>query len=188
MLAWGTKRNIVPLGNDAAKVNLLCQDVRDASPGKHDVVVAFNFSYWIFKTREALRAYFATVKKGLKKDGAFMLDAYGGWESMEPMLEPRSIKGGFTYVWDQDKFNPITHEILNHIHFEFADGSKIDKAFSYDWRYWSLPELTELLKEAGFSDAQVFWDKSNDNDTENYQPTRRATNHPGWLAYIVATP
>src|SRR6478752_5698609 len=154
VLAWGTKRNILPLGDDAAKVTLLCQDVRAASPGKHDVVVAFNFSYWIFKTRDALRAYFATVKKGLKKDGAFMLDAYGGWESMEPMMEPRSIKGGFTY----------------------------------DWRFWSLPELTELLLEAGFSEAQVFWDKSNDNDTENYQPTKRATNHPGWLAYIVATP
>ena len=188
VLAWGTKHNIAPLGEDAGKVNLLCQDVRAASPGKHDVVVAFNFSYWIFKTREALRAYFATVKKGLKKDGAFMLDAYGGWESVEPMMEPRSIKGGFTYVWDQDKFDPITHEVLNHIHFEFSDGTKLNKAFTYDWRFWTLPEITELLKEAGFSDAQVFWDKSNDNDTENYQPTKRATNHPGWLAYIVATP
>ena len=37
---------------------------------------------------EALRAYFATVKKGLGKEGVFMLDAYGGWESIEPMLEP----------------------------------------------------------------------------------------------------
>ena len=55
----------------------------------------------------------------------------------------------------------------------------MNKAFTYDWRYWSLPELTELLKEAGFADAQVFWDKSNDNDTENYQPTRRAHEPPG---------
>ncbi|MES1175915.1 MAG: class I SAM-dependent methyltransferase [Myxococcales bacterium] len=188
VLAWGTKRNIEPLGADVDRVKLLCQDVRDKSPGKFDVVCAFNFSYWIFKTRDALRAYFATVKKGLNKEGTFMLDAYGGWESHEPMMEPRSIKGGFTYVWDQDKFNPITHEILNYIHFEFQDGSKMEKAFTYDWRYWSLPELTELLKEAGFSEAKVFWDKSGDNSTENYQPSVRADNQPGWLAYIVATP
>ena len=188
VLAWGTKHNIAPLAEDAAKVKLLCQDVRATSPGKHDVICAFNFSYWIFKTRESLKAYFATVKKGLSKEGTFMLDAYGGWESHEPMKEPRTIKGGFTYVWDQDKFNPITNDILNHIHFEFQDGSKLEKAFSYDWRYWSLPEITELLKEAGFSEARVYWDKSGDNDTENYTPTTRAQNQPGWLAYIVATP
>lgn len=188
VLKWGTERNIAPLGEQASKVKLLCQDVRAASPGKHDVVCAFNFSYWIFKTRESLRAYFASVKKAVAKDGTFMLDAYGGWESHEPMLEPRSIKGGFTYVWDQDKFNPITHEILNHIHFEFQDGTKMQKAFTYDWRYWSLPELTELLKEAGFSQVHVYWDKSGDNASENYQPSVKAQNQPGWLAYIVALP
>ena len=186
VLAWGTEHNIAPLGDKAKRVKLLQQDVRKPSPGKHDVVCAFNFSYWIFKTRDEMRSYFAGVKKGLTKGGMFMLDAYGGWESHETMLEPRRIKGGFTYVWDQDKFNRITHEVLNHIHFEFADGTKMDKAFSYDWRYWTLPELTELLKEAGYSDVRVFWDKSKDPDNDDYRPTTRAENQPGWLAYIVA--
>ncbi|MEO8903968.1 MAG: class I SAM-dependent methyltransferase [Polyangiaceae bacterium] len=188
VLAWGVEHNIEPLGEDAARVKLLKQDVRAASPGKHDVVCAFNFSYWIFKTREAMVAYFKHVKKGLGKEGAFMLDAYGGWESHEPMLEPRAIKGGFTYVWDQDKFNPITHEILNYIHFEFTDGTKLDKAFTYDWRYWSIPELTELLKEAGYSDVGVYWDSSKDDNVDDYKRTTRAQNQPGWLAYIVALP
>jgi hypothetical protein len=188
VLAWGVKHNIAPLGEDAARVKLLQQDVRAASPGKHDVVCAFNFSYWIFKTREAMVSYFKGVKKGLGKEGLFMLDAYGGWESHEPMLEPRAIKGGFTYVWDQDKFNPITHEILNHIHFEFTDGTKMDKAFTYDWRYWSIPELTELLQEAGYADVRVYWDASTDDDVDDYKPTKRAQNQPGWLAYIVAIP
>jgi SAM-dependent methyltransferase len=187
VLAWGTKHNLEPLGDDASRVRLLQQDVRAASPGKHDVVCAFNFSYWVFKTRAEMRAYFASVKKGLSKDGLFMLDAYGGWESHEPMLEPRQIKGGFVYVWDQDKFNPITHGILNHIHFEFSDGTKLEKAFTYDWRYWTLPELTELLEEAGYREVRVFWDKSGDDDNENYTPTTRAQNQPGWLAYIVAS-
>jgi SAM-dependent methyltransferase len=188
VLAWGVKHNLEPLGEDASRIKLLCQDVRERSPGKYDVVCAFNFSYWIFKTRDAMRDYFRHVKKGLGKDGTFMLDAYGGWESHEPMLEPRAIKGGFTYVWDQDKFNPITHEILNYIHFEFTDGSKLDKAFTYDWRYWSIPELTELLTEAGYSDVRVMWDSSTDDDVDDYKATKRAQNQPGWLAYIVASP
>jgi len=190
VLAWGVKHNVgeAVLAESAKRVKLIEQDVRKASPGKHDVICAFNFSYWIFKTRDEMRKYFAGVKKGLAKGGMFMLDAYGGWESHETMLEPRSIKGGFTYVWDQDKFNPITHEILNHIHFEFQDGTKMNKAFTYDWRYWSLPELNELLKEAGFSKVLVYWDKSGDNATENYLPSVKAQNQPGWLAYIVALP
>jgi len=187
VLAWGTEKNIAPLGDKASRVKLLQQDVREPSPGKHDVVCAFNFSYWIFKTRDEMRAYFKGVRKGLAKGGMFMLDAYGGWESHETMLEPRLIKGGFTYIWDQDKFDPITHNVLNHIHFEFADGTKMEKAFSYDWRYWTLPELTELLKEAGYGDVRVFWDKSKDEDYDDYRPATRAENQPGWLAYIVAT-
>ncbi len=95
-----------------------------------------------------MRAYFEKVKKGLTKDGVFLLDAYGGWESHQPQIE-RSKKGGFTYVWDQHKYDPITHSIENHIHFEFPDGTKQHRAFSYYWRFWSLPELTELLTEAG---------------------------------------
>lgn len=102
------------------------------------------------------------------------------------MLEPRKIAAGFQYVWDQDTFDPITHEVTNHIHFEFRDGTKLEKAFTYEWRYWTLPEIQELLREAGFRDVTVYWDRASDDDDENYRPTRRAENQPGWLAYIVA--
>ncbi|HEY4158127.1 MAG TPA: class I SAM-dependent methyltransferase, partial [Polyangiaceae bacterium] len=128
VLSWGTDHNLLPLGQDAARVKLLQQDVRARSPGRFDIVCAFNFSYWVFKTRDELRNYFASVRRGLAKDGLFMLDAYGGWESHEPMLEPRKVAGGFTYVWDQDTFDPISHAVQNHIHFEFPDGTRLDKA------------------------------------------------------------
>ena len=102
------------------------------------------------------------------------------------MLEPRKVAGGFTYVWDQNSFDPITHDIVNHIHFEFKDGSRIDKAFTYEWRYWTLPEITELLKEAGFSEVHVYWDQAGEDEEEKYKRTTRAENQPGWLAYLVA--
>ncbi|HEU5073876.1 MAG TPA: class I SAM-dependent methyltransferase [Polyangiaceae bacterium] len=186
VLAWGTKHNIEPLGEDAERVRLLEQNVLKKSPGKFDVINAMNFSYWIFRTRKDMLGYFKAVLGALNSDGVFVCDAYGGWEAQEPMLEPRRVKGGFTYVWDQDEFCPITHEIVNHIHFEFKDGTTWNKAFTYEWRYWTLPELRELLDEAGFSKVEVHWDVAPQNDEEDYRPVKRAENQAGWLAYLVA--
>jgi len=185
-LAWGLEHNIQPLGEAQERVTLLREDVRQLRPGKFEIINALNFSYWVFKTRDDLRGYFKAVRAGLSPQGMFLCDAYGGWESQEPMLEPRKVAGGFTYVWDQNSFDPITHDITNHIHFEFKDGSRIDKAFTYEWRYWTLPEITELLKEAGFSEVHVYWDQAGEDEEEKYKRTTRAENQPGWLAYLVA--
>ncbi|HXK19786.1 MAG TPA: hypothetical protein VNG33_18370, partial [Polyangiaceae bacterium] len=156
VLSWGEKHNLAPLGEARERITLLRQDVRAKVKQKHDIICAFNFSYWIFKTREAMKDYFVRIKSGLAKGGLFFLDAYGGWESHEPMKEHRKIRAGFTYVWDQNSFDAITHDVTNFIHFEFADGSKLPKAFRYDWRFWSMPELQELLAEAGFSKVHVY--------------------------------
>lgn len=188
VLAWGRKHNLDPMGDDARRIRLLEQDVREVVAPRHDVTAALNFSYWVFKTREALREYFVQARRGLKRDGLFILDAYGGWESQEPMFEPRRVKPGFTYVWDQDAFDPISHDVLNHIHFEFKDGSKLNRAFSYDWRFWSLVEIRELLHEAGFAHVEVWWDDSDDDDDPKYRPRKHATNQPGWIAYLFASP
>jgi SAM-dependent methyltransferase len=186
VLAWGTEHNLAPIGEPGSRVTLHQRDVRKPCPGRVDVLMAFNFSYWIFKTREEMRRYFERCRKSLVKDGLFFLDAYGGWEAMEPMLEERAIAGGFTYIWDQDKIDPITNGVVNHIHFRFRDGTKLDRAFTYDWRFWTLAELTELLTEAGFREVKVYWDTSEDEEHELYRVRKRADNQPGWLAYIVA--
>ena len=185
-LAWGHQHNIEPLGEAAARVTLLQENVLAKRPGSFEIVNALNFSYWVFKTRALMLDYFRAVHKSLAKEGLFLCDAYGGWESHEPMLEPRKVVGGFTYVWEQHSFDPITHDIVNHIHFEFKDGSEMKKAFTYEWRYWSLPEISELLREAGFSEVHVYWDQAAEDEEENYRRTTRAENQPGWLAYLVA--
>jgi SAM-dependent methyltransferase len=187
VLAWGMQRHVAALPQEQrARVRLVQRDVREASTESFDIVAAFNFSYWIFKTRPTLRQYFEAVRGALKDDGLFFLDAYGGWEAHEPMEEKRAVKGGFTYVWDQAKVDPIDNGVLNHIHFHFKDGTKLKRAFTYDWRLWSLPEIRELLEEAGFREVTVYWDDSDDEGEESYRPKKRAANQPGWLAYIVA--
>lgn len=185
VLAWSKKHNIQPDTDEAKRVTLLQRNVLEGTREKFDVACALNFSYWIFKTREDLRNYFRSARRGMNKDGMFLIDAYGGWEAHEPMEERRKVKG-FTYVWDQNQVDPINNHIVNYIHFEFPDGTALKRAFKYDWRLWSLLELRELLEEAGFSESFVYWENEDEDDV--YRKRARAANYAGWLAYVVALP
>lgn len=191
-LDWGIARNLAPIGEPGRQVKLLQQNVLDPVSDRFDITIALNFSYWVFMTRDEMRAYFKGVRESLSSRGLFVLDAYGGPYSMEAMdpdeLERTTIKGGFTYVWDQHVFNAIDHSVVNHIHFEFKDGSKLERAFTYHWRFWTLPELTELLLEAGFSSCHVYWEDE-DEDGEGtgvYRARKRAPNSGAWVAYVIA--
>ncbi len=183
VLDWGIEHNLSPIGEPGKRIKLLAKDVRDKIPGKNDVCVAFNFSYWYFQEREVMRKYFEGVRKGLAKDGLFFLDAYGGYESHEPDLtdDPRKFRH-FTYVWEQDKVDPINNTVTNHIHFEFPDGTRMNKAFTYHWRFWSLREIKELLLEAGFKNVTVYWE----DDDDVYRPRKTVANQPSWIVYITA--
>jgi len=133
--------------------------------------------------------YFRRMYDSLLIDGVFMLDAYGGYESYQPGLEePSKIKGGFTYIWHQDVMDPISNHVINHIHFEFRDGTRWRKAFTYDWRLWSLPELRELLLEAGFSNVTIYWEDADENGEGSgvYRPRKSVVNEAGWIAHILA--
>lgn len=201
-LDWGREHNLAQLSPAAAKrVRLVQRNVLDPGPGtgRMDIILAMNFSYWIFKRRDELRRYFERVRASLASDGLLFMDIYGGWESYKDAhREIREIKGGgkggrggpatFTYVWDQEKYDPITGEYLCHIHFRFPDGSRLNRAFTYDWRLWSLPEVREILAEAGFSRSTVYWEgddgKGGGNDI--FEPAEHAEQCPAFVAYLVA--
>ncbi|MEZ6196217.1 MAG: class I SAM-dependent methyltransferase [Planctomycetota bacterium] len=193
VLAWGYERNIEPLGEDAARVDLRRQNVLEPVAERFDVCVGMNFSYFIFRTRDALRNYFQAARASLAEDGLLFLDCYGGWESQEPMEEERKIEAGglkhaFTYVWDQNTYNPINGAATNHIHFRFRDGTAMERAFTYEWRLWSLPEIRELLFEAGFRQVDVLFEDEDEKGEELGTHSARVEieNQPGWLCYIVA--
>jgi cyclopropane fatty-acyl-phospholipid synthase-like methyltransferase len=163
-------------------------DVRTVKTPPADSVLAMNFSYFLFKTRDELRNYFKSVHHALVKDGLFLLDAYGGSDSFLEIEEDRNFDG-FTYVWDQNVYNPITGHVINHIHFEFPDGSKMRKAFSYDWRLWTLPEIQETLIEAGFRHVSVYWEGTDKKTGEGdgiWKISTRGEACQGWIAYLVA--
>jgi cyclopropane fatty-acyl-phospholipid synthase-like methyltransferase len=185
---WGEEHHLSKLGTSRDRIELLTKDVTTVVCRKVDVILAMNFSYWVFKEREKLRAYFRHVCKGLNDDGAFMLDAYGGADAHREIKE-RTKQDGFAYVWDQKSYDPITGDILCQIHFNFPDGSKMKKAFTYDWRLWSLPEIREILLEAGFQRATVYWEGT-DEDTDEGNGEFTAAEHgeadDAFIAYIVA--
>jgi hypothetical protein len=188
VLDWGRKNRVARLPEiDRARVKLLNEGVLQVKTDNVDIVGAFNFSYWIFKTRPELRDYFSRVRDALHDDGLFFLDAYGGSEAFETQKEKTKCDG-FTYVWHQAKYEPVTGRALCHIHFKFPDGSKIKKAFSYDWRLWTLPELQELLLEAGFSKARVYWEGEDEDGEGNgdFFEESKGEADPAWIAYIVA--
>lgn len=202
-LDWGQQHNIDPLpARGAERVRLIEQDVLTVDTEPVDAVLAMNFSYFIFRTRDVMRRYFERVRDALVDDGVLFLDCYGGSESFAECTDEREIEpdadspkahkqiGTFTYIWDQHRYNPIDGEMDCRIHFHFRDGSKLRKAFEYSWRMWTLPELRELLLEAGFATATVYWEGADEDDPEEgngvFEPTDEGSADPAWVCYIVA--
>jgi SAM-dependent methyltransferase len=186
-LAYGEERHRAPLGEAAERVTLLEADVRSVSEPKADVTVALNFSYFCFQTRSDLVAYFKHARSALADEGLLVLDCFGGTESME-IMEEENEKDGFSYLWDQDEFDPVTHRLQCFIHFAFPDGTKLNKAFSYDWRLWTLPEIVDCLKDAGFETPQVWWegfDEDGEGDGE-YERVDEGEPCEGFVCYVTA--
>lgn len=189
VLEWGREHNVGKLKPAQAKrIELRNEDVLEAETGIMDIVLAMNFSYWLFEERPVLRNYFERIRATLADDGILFLDAFGGYEAPRVLKERTKFKN-HTYIWEQAYFNPINNHMRCHIHFKMKDGSKLEKAFSYEWRLWSLPEIRELLLEAGFSKATVYWqgdDEETDEGDGEFYPAEEGEADAGWLAYIVA--
>jgi SAM-dependent methyltransferase len=188
-LAWGREHNLAKLPPAAqARVDLQKADARAVRGPKADIVTAQNFSFYLFMTRDELRAYFRAAYRNLGREGIFVLDMMGGPECMEEDLEETKSFRGFKYIWNQISFDPISHHAEFAIHFRFPDGSEQRRAFSYKWRLWTIPEVRELLAEAGFERSVVYWEDT-DSETgegnDTYRPRERASSEATWICYLV---
>ena len=193
-LDWGRDHNLAKLTEtQQSRIRLLLQDVRKRNRPQVDVLAAQNFSFWIFKTRAEVIEYFKIARSNLNSNGIMVLDMMGGGECYEEdLVDKRTIvkgKKGFKYEWKQASFNPITADAKFNISFKFSDGSKIKKAFEYDWRFWTLPEVREMLDEAGFSENHVYWEIEDEDDPDidgTWERSEEAPSDPSWVCYIVA--
>jgi len=188
-LKWGERLNRSRLDpKTAARVQLLRGDVLDRTPFKADCAAALNFSYFIFKKRADMLRYARGVRAGLARDGIFVLDIYGGPDA-QILDQEETRHGPFTYIWDQAAYNPVTGDIRCHIHFRLKGGRMIRKAFTYDWRLWGMPEMKDILLEAGFEDVIVYWEGTNRKTGEGngtFRQSVRGDDSACWVSYIVA--
>ena len=186
-IAYGRAHYLSKLAPAAReRVRILQANVLDKSLPNADVIAAMNFSHYIFKTRAAMVAYFGNCLATLREGGLLLCDSFGGSRCQEAN-EEQTVHPDFSYFWDQEGFDPITNGAIFHIHFKPKGGKKIQKCFSYDWRMWTLPELREMMVEAGFQTTHVYWegtDKKGGGDGE-FKRTEIGEECEAWIAYVV---
>ncbi|KAH8958982.1 hypothetical protein BDL97_06G056400 [Sphagnum fallax] len=166
-----------------------------------DIVCAFNYSCCCLHTRNDLVLYFQQVRQTLTDEGGiFAMDLYGGTSS-ECALKLRRRFENFMYTWEQEEFDVTTRTTKISLHFRiFKEQQRVLRhAFSYHWRLWTIPEVTEALKEAGFqevhiwmremSQAQEQQEEDEEVDMNNgvkYEEVDSFQQVDAWNAYVVA--
>lgn len=179
-------------------VTYLQDDVRTARTPKMDVICALNFSYCVFWERADLLGYFQSAHEGLRAKGVFVLDGYGGPAAMGHSVEKKKIPAGndwggnpypaFTYYWEQATYNLLDARTVCHIHFK-VKGKKYKKQFTYNWRLYSMPELRDLLLEAGFAGVEMHLEGWDDATGETDGDMRARTVYEemdSFICYLVA--
>lgn len=169
-----------------SRIKIRQANVLDKDLPRVDVIAAMNFSHYIFKTREGLKTYFQNCIDTLNRDGILLVDCFGGTRCQEANEEVTD-RGKFKYYWDQQSFDPVTHEASFKIHFKPKGGKKIKNVFSYDWRMWTIPELREVMNEVGFKKTWVYWEgttRSGEGDG-NFKRSEVGEECEAWIAYVV---
>ncbi len=95
---------------------------------------------------------------GLEARGILVLDVYGGASAMIPGVTEQALEtddGDVLYAWEQRETDPLTGIVRNAMHFRLPDGTEARDAFVYHWRLWTVPELRDAMREAGFASTEV---------------------------------
>ncbi len=200
---WAQRDADRELGDRVNDLHIVQADVMAVDGPRVDVTCALNFSTFIYHDRASLKQYFKAARRGLRRDGLLVIDAYGGPGAMRVGTQTRPVPAdispdpahktspaipGFTYHWEQRAFDPVTHRTECRIHFELEGGKRIDSAFIYRWRLWTLPELMEIMLEAGFKRVEAWCDRfDSDAGTSDgvYRITQKMPAREDWVAYII---
>lgn len=188
----GKKRHFSELtAEQQRRIRLHCEDVVKAKTGRADVLATLNFSICYFHARDQLIRYLKSSYKTLAEDGVLFLDLLGGPEVETSLDERRPIRskkhGKFYYIWEQKGFEPVSRRIQFAIHFELKKKKRFKNAFTYDWRLWTIPEMVDAMKEAGFKNVRIYWEgnDSKGNGSGLFERVTKAENCEVWVAYIV---
>ncbi|MFO0832692.1 MAG: hypothetical protein U0637_12725 [Phycisphaerales bacterium] len=164
-----------------------------------DIIAATNFAAGYFHDRAGLVRYLKGVRASLARRGVFFCDMYGGEGSLTPSTQrvrvhsrgtSKVVPRSFSYEWQQVAADPGTNLVRNAIHFSWRERGRVrrvDNAFEYHWRLWSIPELRDAMGDAGFSRTEVYTRLADAFDHEGNAYVARAESvEASWVAYVVA--
>ena len=186
-ILYGRSRHLPKLSAaQRSRVKVEIKDVLEPGGPSADLIVAMNFSYSALRTRATFKSYLVNCRKSLRRDGVLALDCFGGPGIQKPTVE-RTAHRGFVYYWEQFGFDPVSGEARCAIHFKPQGRKKVKDVFSYTWRIWTLPEIRDLLAEAGFRKTHVYWE-GDDGRKGNGGFTRagKLQLEAVWIAFIAA--
>ncbi len=186
-IQWGLDHNLPTLSDvQRERLRVLQENVLNPGLPKADVICSMNFSHYILKERSLLKAYFHNALVTLKDDGILLTDCFGG-SATQSANEEMTNHGDFNYYWDQKSFDPVTNNAMFYIHFKRRGEEKRKKIFSYDWRMWSIPELREIMIEAGFKSTYVYWEGTKKDGSGNgvFKRSEVGEECEAWVAYVV---
>jgi len=194
-LQFGRERHWSKLSDEQKRrIQILRQDVRKKSREQMHFITAMNFSYCIFKERELLKEYFQSVYKSLHRKGLFLLDVMGGSRVMDVSEDKTVIPKTrshprLTYYWEQKSFDGFSHHTKFGMHFKVGNSKRrLKNVFTYDWRLWTMPELIDLLKEAGFKKTFIYGEGTRRDGTGTgiYKQQTYETDCLVWVSYLIA--
>jgi predicted RNA methylase len=171
-----------------ARMTIVKGDVLDATE-RVDVLCALNFPVGYWHTREDLVRYLTRACERLTPGGVFVCDIYGGANAFVCGDSDEELRGGVRYTWEQRFADPTTGRVVNAMHFSLPDGREIRDAFTYDWRLWSIPELRDAMRDAGFASTEVHDRLGDAVDGEGnllVRPVRGEELDDTYVVYIVA--
>jgi SAM-dependent methyltransferase len=191
-LDWGQRHNVSKLTDDQVeRIELVLGDAVDTVADPVDLCIGLNFSWFILAERTRLLAWLRNVRRHLAPDGLLILDMLGGPQCQKPGRDPAREEDGFDYIWELVSFDPITHKSRCAIHFDLHDGPEMTNAFEYGWRLYGVPEVRDILVDAGYSKSVVWWegiDPITHEGDGRFAPAEQSQDYDSFVCYLVASP
>ncbi|MDX2132392.1 MAG: hypothetical protein SFY69_10105 [Planctomycetota bacterium] len=177
-------------------LTIRCADVHRARD-RADVIAALNFPLGYFHTRPALVAYLRLARRRLLPRGVFVADIYGGRSAFDRLTTrarfPLSRGAHVVYTWEQRDADIASARVRNALHFRVETPGRrarvLRDAFVYDWRLWSIPELTDAYTDAGFTRVEVYDQRAgalDEQGTLHVRPIESGDDlDDDWVVYVA---
>lgn len=144
-------------GAAAGRMTINHGDVLSAK-GRADVIASLNFAVCELRDRASLMTYLRSTLVRLEARGVLVADLYAGSSSLLRGTSSQTIDtpdGPVVYTWEQREVDPLSGLVTCAMHFDGPGGQRLEDAFVYQWRLWSIPELRDAMREAGFASTEV---------------------------------